>query len=336
MAAAQLLAPAIGKRLACTHMGVAPATFYRQARGRMHGPRPKPPRQPRALSDDERAEVLDVCHSSRFVDSAPGEIVATLLDEGTYLASERTFYRVLGASGEVRERRNQLTHPSYAKPELIAKAPNEVWSWDISDLKGPMKGSKFKLYKILDIYSRYVVGWMVAHKESKALAERLIAETIDKQNVTRDQLTLHADNGPSMTSRPVAFLLADLGVTNSHSRPHTSNDNPFSEAGFKTLKYRPDFPDRFTDIIHARDHCHTFFTWYNQSHRHSGIAMMTPEQVHYGRAAIVHERRSKVLAGAFNAHPERFMKGMPSAKMIPEAVWINPPVQDSPLPEGGH
>ena len=242
MSAAVQAVPYVGVRRACAVFGVPPATFYRRRRGRPRGPRPKPTPHPRALSDPERADVLEVCHSSRFVDAAPASIVATLLDEGTYLASERTFYRVLAASCEVRERRNQLTHPPYAKPELLATAPGELWSWDITDLRGPVKWSRFKLYKILDVYSRYVVGWMVAHRESATLAERLIAETLAKQGIGRDQLTLHADRGASMRSRPVAFLLADLGVTKSHSRPHTSNDNPFSEAAFKTLKYRPGPP----------------------------------------------------------------------------------------------
>ena len=295
MSAAQHAAPVIGVRHACRHFDVAPSTFYRRRRGRLYGPRAKPRRHPRALSDAERGSVLEVCHSSRFVDAAPASIVATLLDEGTYLASERTFYRVLAASGEVRERRNQLTHPPYAKPELLAQAPNELWSWDITDLKGPVKWSRFKLYKILDVYSRYVVGWMVAYRESATLAERLIAETLAKQGIGRDQLTLHADRGASMRSRPVAFLLADLGVTKSHSRPHTSDDNPYSEAAFKTLKYRPEFPDRFGSIEDARSFCRRFFDWYNTTHRHSGIAMMTPEMVHYGRAEIVRERRAKVL-----------------------------------------
>lgn len=335
MAATQQLAPAIGARPACRQMSVAPATFYRRRRGRPHGPRPKPKPHPRALSQAERTEVLDVCHSSRFCDAAPASIVATLLDEGTYLASARTFYRVLSASGEVRERRNQLTHPPYAKPELLATAPNELWSWDITDLRGPVKWSRFKLYKILDVFSRYVVGWMVAHRESATLAERLIAETIAKQNIARDQLTLHADRGASMRSRPVAFLLADLGVTKSHSRPHTSNDNPFSESAFKTMKYRPEFPDRFGSIEDARAFCRGFFDWYNTCHRHSGIAMMTPQMVHYGRAAEVRERRAKVLAGAFNAHPERFVNGMPEPQQVPEAVWINPP-QLGLSTEGGH
>lgn len=334
MAAALEVAPAIGARAACRQFTVAPATFYRRRRGRPHGPRPKPTPHPRALSDAERASVLEVCHSSRFVDAAPASIVATLLDEGTYLASERTFYRVLSASGEVRERRNQLTHPPYVKPELLATAP-ELWSWDITDLKGPVKWARFKLYKILDVFSRYVTGWMVAHRESATLAERLIAETIAKQAVGRDQLTLHADRGSSMRSRPVAFLLADLGITKSHSRPHTSNDNPFSEAAFKTLKYRPEFPDRFGSLEDARAFCRGFFDWYNTQHRHSGIAMMTPEMVHYGRAAEVAERRAKVLAEAFNAHPERFVNGFPEPRQVPDAVWINPP-QLALSKEGGH
>lgn len=326
MAAVERLAPAIGSKAACEQMAVKRATFYRRTRGRMHGPRPKPTPHPRSLSEGERAAVLEVCHSDRFINTAPGEIVATLLDESTYLASERTFYRVLAASGEVRERRNQLTHPPYVKPELLAVAPNEVWSWDITDLRGPVKWSRFKLYKILDIYSRYVTGWMLAHIESKVLAERLIGATLASQGIGRDQLTIHADNGSAMRSRPVAFLLADLGVTKSHSRPHTSNDNPFSEAAFKTMKYRPEFPDRFGSFEDAHSFCASFFDWYNREHRHSGIAMMTPEMVHYGRAGIVQEKRSKVLAEAFNAHPERFVKGMPTARMIPDAVWINPPV----------
>ena len=336
MDAAADLAPVIGARGACAHLGVAPATFYRRRRGRPHGPRPKPKPQPRALTKAERAQVLEVCHSSRFVDAAPASIVATLLDEGTYLASERTFYRLLSASGEVRERRNQLTHPPYAKPELLAQAPNELWSWDITDLRGPVRWSRFKLYKILDVFSRYVVGWMLAHRESATLAERLIAETLHKQGIVRDQLTLHADRGASMRSRPVAFLLADLGVTKSHSRPHTSNDNPFSEAAFKTMKYRPTFPDRFGCIEDARSFCRTFFDWYNTAHRHSGIAMMTPEMVHYGRAAEVRQGRAKVLAEAFNAHPERFVRGMPDAKAVPAAVWINSPAQEMLSEEGGH
>lgn len=336
MTAATTLAPAIGPVRACDVTGVKRATLHRRLQGRRYGPRPMPPPHPRALSERERAVVLDACHTSRFVDRSPAEIVATLLDEGVYLASERTFYRILAANDEVRERRNQLRHPAYAKPELLAQAPGELWSWDITDLKGPQKWQRFKLYKILDVYSRYVVGWMVAPRESKTLAERFIAETLRKHGIEPDQLTLHADNGSSMKSKPVAFLLADLGVTKSHSRPHTSNDNPYSEAAFKTLKYSPAFPERFGSLEHARSFCREFFTWYNTAHRHSGIAMMTPEQVHFGRAALVAERRSKVLAEAFNAHPERFVHGMPAAKELPPAVWINPPAQRLLSEEGGH
>lgn len=335
MAAAITLAPSLGVAAACREMKVQRSGYYRRTKPRPYGPKRRPTPHPRALSDPERAEVLAVCHSSRFVDASPGEIVATLLDEGTYLGSERTFYRVLADAGEARERRNQLTHPAYARPELLATSPNELWSWDITDLKGPVKWSRFKLYWILDVYSRLAVGWMVADRESSALAERLIAETIAKQNIERDQLTIHADRGSSMKSRPVAFLMADLGVTKSHSRPHTSNDNPYSEAGFKTMKYRPNFPDRFGSLQDAREFCRGFFDWYNTQHRHSGIAMMTPEQVHYGRAPMVHERRAKVLAKAFNEHPERFVAGMPEPQDLPEAVWINPPI-DGLLPEGGH
>jgi len=333
MAAAQELAPALGVTGACRMMDIPRSSYYRRQRPRPYGPRLKPTSHPRALHPDERTSILEICHSSRFTDAAPASIVATLLDEGIYLGSERTFYRVLAQAGESRERRNQLTHPAYVRPELLATSPNELWSWDITDLKGPVKWSRFKLYWILDVYSRYAVGWMVAHRESAALAERLISETADKQQIVQGQLTVHADRGSSMRSRPVALLLAELGVTKSHSRPHTSNDNPYSEAGFKTMKYRPDFPDRFGSIQDARAFCRGFFEWYNTAHRHSGIAMMTPEQVHYGRSGIVLERRAKVLAEAFNAHPERFVAGMPQPQELPGAVWINPPLE--PFSKGG-
>lgn len=334
MDAAIQMAPAVGVSAACQIVGVHRSSFYRKARP-MFGPKPRPAPHPRALGEPERTSILEVCHSSRFTDEAPASIVATLLDEGTYLGSERTYYRVLAAHGEVGERRRQLTHPAYAKPELLATSANELWSWDISDLRGPAKWTTFKLYWILDVYSRYAVGWMVAHRESAMLAERLIAETAAKQKIEPGQLTVHADRGSSMRSRPVALLLAELGVTKSHSRPHTSNDNPYSEAGFKTMKYRPNFPARFGSIQDARAFCKDFFDWYNAVHRHSGIAMMTPEQVHYGRSGEVLERRAKVLAAAFNAHPERFVRGMPEPAELPGAVWINPPL-DLHFPEGGH
>ena len=316
-------------------MDIPRASYYRRSKPKPYGPRIRPTPHPRALGQAERAEILQVCHSSRFTDAAPASIVATLLDEGSYLGSERTFYRVLAAAGQVRERRNQLTHPAYVKPELLATSANELWSWDITDLKGPAKWTAYKLYWILDVYSRYAVGWMVAHRESAALAERLIFETAQKQRIEQGQLTVHADRGSSMRSRPVALLLAELGVTKSHSRPHTSNDNPYSEAGFKTMKYRPDFPDRFGSIQDARAFCRGFFDWYNTVHRHSGIAMMTPEQVHYGRSGIVLERRAKVLADAYNLHPERFVAGMPAPQELPAAVWINPPLEPFSK-EGGH
>jgi putative transposase len=269
--------------------------------------------------------VRDVLHEPRFVDLAPAEVVATLLDEGTYLASERTMYRILAEGGQTGERRNQLTHPRHARPELLATRPNELWSWDITKLLGPARWTYSYLYVILDVFSRYVVGWMVAHAEQAALAERLLAATCAKQQITAGQLTVHADRGSSMSSKPVAFLLADLGVTKTHSRPHVSNDNPYSESQFKTLKYRPGFPDRFGSIQDARAFCQQFFSWYNAEHRHSGIAMMTPQAIHYGRAARLHQARTQVLAAAYAAHPERFVRRPPEPKPLPTAVWINPP-----------
>jgi putative transposase len=287
-----------------------------RAPGRVH---------PRALSVAEQQAVLELLHAPRFRDTAPAAVYATLLDEGVYLASERTMYRLLAAAGETRERRNQLVHPVYTKPELLATGPNQVWSWDITKLLGPAKWTYYYLYVLLDIYSRYVTGWMVAHAEQAALAERLIAETIAKQGVPAGQLTLHADRGASMTSKPVAFLLADLGVARTHSRPHVSNDNPYSEAQFKTLKYRPGFPDRFASIEAARVFCQDFFRWYNTEHRHSGIGMLPPEAVHHGRAEAMHQARARVLADAQAAHPERFVRQPPRPPRLPTAAWINPP-----------
>jgi putative transposase len=256
-----------------------------------------------------------------------------LLDEGRYLCSERTMYRVLAENAEVRERRDQLRHPKYQTPELLATAPNQLWSWDITKLLGPQKWTYFYLYVILDVYSRYVVGWMLAHRETAALAERLIRETCERQGIQRDQLTIHADRGTSMTSKPVALMLADLGVTKSHSRPHVSNDNPFSEAQFKTMKYRPDFPERFGAIEDGRAHCADFFGWYNTEHRHGGLGLVTPHDVHYGLASTRLEARNAVLASAFAAHPERFPAGAPSAGVIPAEVWINKPKTPSPTEE---
>jgi putative transposase len=324
------LAPVVGTSAACAALAVSRATHYRRRLGPRHGPPAPRPTPARALSPDERATVLETLHADRFIDSAPAEVVATLLDEGTYLASERTMYRVLAAHDEVRERRAQLRHPAYAAPELLATRPNELWSWDITKLKGPATWTGYQLYVILDVFSRYVPGWMVAHRESAALAERLLADTCAKQGIARDTLTVHADRGSSMTSKPVALLLADLGIAKTHSRPHVSNDNPYSEAGFKTLKYRPGFPDRFGSIEDARAFCVGFFAWYNQQHRHSGIAMFTPADVHHDRAAALHEARGLVLAHAYAAHPERFVKGLPRAEPVPTQVWINEPKKEAP------
>ncbi len=287
---------------------------------------------PRALSFAEQQTVLDALHSPRFQDAAPAAVYATLLDEGTYLASERTMYRLLATEGETRSRCDQLVHPTYTKPELLATAPNQVWSWDITKLLGPAKWTYFYLYVILDVYSRYVVGWMVAHREQAELAERLIAVTIANQEIPAGQLTLHADRGSSMTSKPVAFLLADLGVTKTHSRPHVSNDNPYSEAQFKTSKYRPGFPARFASIEEARAFCQDFFRWYNAEHRHSGIGLLAPEVVHYGQAQDAYDARSQVLATAYAAHPERFVRQAPRPPQLPTAAWINPPQPTSDVP----
>ena len=334
MDAAATLAPAAGTAAACRALGVSRASFYRRRRPSScpESPSSVPAAStatvrcsPRALGASERQAVLDTLHSPRFRDAAPAQVYATLLDEGVYLASERTMYRILAQVGETSERRNQLTHPAYHKPELLATGPNQVWSWDITKLRGPAKWTYFYLYVILDIYSRAVVGWMVAHREQAALAERLIAETAAKQGIRPGQLTVHADRGSSMTSKPVAFLLADLGITKSHSRPYVSNDNPYSESQFKTLKYRPGFPDRFLSMEEARSFCQTFFPWYNREHRHSGIGLLTPDTVHSGQAEVVYANRHRVLTAAYTAHPERFVNQEPVPPQLPTAAWSNPP-----------
>ena len=326
MTAVDAVAPDLGATQACRALGISRATLYRRRRPpappASSSPRPRPPR---ALSEAERQAVRAVLWAPRFVDLAPAEVVATLLDEGTYLASERTMYRILAQAGQTGERRNQLTHPRRARPELLATRPNELWSWDITKLLGPATWTYYYLYVVMDVFSRYVVGWMVAHAEQAVLAERLLAETTAKQQILPGTLTVHADRGSSMTSKPVAFLLADLGVTKTHSRPHVSNDNPYSESQFKTLKYRPGFPARFGSLQDARSCCQQFFTWYNRQHRHAGIAMMTPEAVHHGRAAQLHQARAQVLAAAYAVHPERFVHRPPEPKPLPTAVWINPP-----------
>ena len=330
MGAVNYLAPAVGLTRACRTMHVPRSTVYRTDERRRHlvapraaaAPRPAPPL---ALSATEREALQTVLCSARFADSAPATIYATLLDEGAYLGSVRTMYRLLTTDGQSRERRNQLTHPAYAKPELLATGPNEVWSWDITKLRGPLKWSYFHLYVILDIFSRYVVGWMIAPRESAELAEQLIADTIAKQDVEPGTLTLHADRGTSMRSKVVAQLLVDLEVSKSHSRPYVSDDNPFSESNFKTLKYRPDFPERFGCIEDARAHCQQFFHWYNDCHRHSGIGLMTPQAVHHGHAKALFKQRANTLTAAFVAHPNRFKGNCPQPPKLPIAAWINPP-----------
>jgi len=315
-------APSLPVVASCSALRVPRATFYRSKR--MRPPR-APRRQRRALSAAERGAVLDVLHESRFADLAPAQVYAALLDEGHYHCSERTMYRILAAHREVRERRNQLRHPAYAKPHVVANRPNELWTWDITKLLGPRKWTYFYLYVVLDVYSRYVVGWMVAHRELSSLAQRLLADCCRRQNVQPDQLTIHADRGTSMMSKPVALLLADLGVTKSHSRPKTSNDNPFSEAHFKTMKYRPTFPARFGCVEDARSHCADFFAWYNEEHHHVGIGLLTPSDVHAGRTEQRLAQRAVALRAAFEQHPERFPHGLPTPPKPPTEVWINKP-----------
>ena len=333
MSALNELAPEIGLAPACAALRINRARIYRQdARRRLlispRQPTPRPP-APLALSAPERQGLLDALYSERFADCAPRTVYARLLDEGVYLASVRTMYRLLVGEGQSRERRNQRVHPAYAKPELLAVQPNEVWSWDITKLKGPGKWSCYHLYVILDIFSRYVVGWMIALRESAQLAEQLIADTLAKYHIAPGTLTLHADRGTSMRSKPVAALLVDLEVTKTHSRPHVSDDNPYSEAQFKTLKYRPEFPERFGSIEDARAHCQHFFPWYNTAHCHSGIGFITPESVHYGRAQALFQHRAQTLDVAFLAHPTRFKGNAPQPPRLPTAAWINPPKQET-------
>ncbi len=317
-------APRLGVLATCAAFGVAPATYYRSL-APVYGPRLPRPSPPRRLVESERKGVLDVLHEPRFADLAPAEVYATLLEEGRYLCSIRTMHRILAEHGELRERRDQLRHATYAKPELMATAPNQLWSWDITKLRGPAKWTYYHLYVLLDVFSRYVVGWMVAHRESATLAKKLIAETCAGEGIHPGSLTLHADRGSSMRSKPVAFLLADLGVTKTHSRPHVSNDNPFSESHFKTLKYRPDFPDRFGAIQHSRAHCRDFFRWYNAEHHHVGLGMLTPADVHHGLVEQRVAERQTVLDTAYSAHPERFPHGHPAAPRPAREVWINKP-----------
>jgi len=309
---------------ACRALGVSRASFYRWRSGPVERTGQRRP-SPRALLPAEKVNVLAVLHDPRYVDKAPAEVYAARLDEGHYDCSIRTMYRILEEVDEVRERRRQLRHPHYVRPELLAVAPNQVWSWDITRLRGPEKWHHYHLYVVLDIFSRYVVSWLVAERETSQLAQLLLDHAIRAQRIRPGQLTIHADRGTAASSRPVAYLLAELGVTRTHSRPHNSNDNPYSEAQFKTLKYRPDFPDRFGSLEDAQAFCRRFFQWYNHEHYHSGLALLTPATVHFGRAEEVIRKRALVLQAAYAEHPERFVHGVPTPASPPAAAWINRP-----------
>jgi putative transposase len=316
----------LGVAPVCAALAVPRASYYRWQQPRVAAEAPKPPRRvPRALPPEERQHVLAILNDERFADLPPAEVYATLLDEGKYVCSVRTMYRILHEHAEVRERRRQLRHPHYQAPELLTTGPNQLWSWDITKLKGPVKWSYYYLYVILDVFSRYVVGWLAACRESATLAQRLIEQTCERQGIAEDQLTIHADRGPAMIAKSVALLLADLGVTKTHSRPHVSHDNPFSESQFKTLKYHPEFPDRFGSLPDTRSFLGDFFLWYNTMHHHSALGWLTPYDVHYGLAETRHAAREEALRKAFAATPERFVRGLPVPPPLPQAVWINKP-----------
>jgi putative transposase len=337
--AVEQLAQTVNLCQACAVLGVPRSAIYRARRSPLAAP-PAPKTWPaRTLSLAERESVRQTLNSQRFQNDAPREVYATLLDEGRFLCSVRTMYRILAENAEIRERRDQLRHPAYTKPELLATGPNQVWSWDITQLRGPAKWTYYYLYVMLDIFSRYVVGWLLAEQESSDLAQELIAASCAKQAIRPDQLTIHADRGSPMIAKPVAQLMVDLGVAESHSRPHVSDDNPYSEAQFKTLKYRPDYPDRFGSPMDARQWAQGFFPWYNNDHHHSGLGLMTPAAVHYGRASQIYTERQRVLQLAYAEHPERFVKGLPAPPALPMAVWINPPkpgaaLEGAPGPTG--
>lgn len=329
------LATMTGVAEACRVLGIPRSSLYRLRKPANESLKParKRANSPRALDEMERETVRTVLNSERFQDQAPREVYATLLDEGVYHCHWRTMYRLLSEQDAVRERRNQLRHPAYSRPELLATAPNQLWSWDITKLRGPAKLTYYYLYVMLDVFSRYVVGWMVAEHESAALAEELIAAACTRQEIRASQLTIHADRGAAMTAKSVALLMSDLGVTKSHSRPHVADDNPYSEAHFRTLKYAPTYPDRFGALLDARQWSHGFFTWYNQEHHHSALALLTPADIHYGRAAEKLVQRQFILQQAYAEHPERFVQGQPLPTQPPGAVWINQPAAPTPLAE---
>jgi putative transposase len=321
--------PMLGTRAACAAVGRPRATHYRRQAPPTPASTTARPAPPNKLTAAEMGRILDVLRSPRFVDLSPAQVFHILLDEGTYLASVSSFYRLLRAAGEVRERRRQATHPPRVRPELVARRPLVVWSWDITKLKGPRRGEYYDLYVVLDIFSRYIVAWCVAPSESGELAKELIADAVAHQQVPPGQLTVHADRGSSMTSNPVVELLAFLGIGRTHSRPHVSNDNPYSEAQFKTLKYCPAFPERFGCIEDARAFCETFFAYYNHEHRHSGIGYHTPASVHYGTATEVRAQRQDTLDAAYAVNPARFRHRPPQPPKLPTVAWINEPTEDT-------
>jgi putative transposase len=319
---------------ACRSLCVPRSTFYRWQKPGVTAPTPKPKvPSPRALSPQEQAAVLDVLNSERFQDHAPRQVYATLLDDGIYVCHWSSMYRILSRNQQVSERRNQLVHPAVVKPHLVATAPNQVWSWDITKVLGPRKHTFYYLYTILDVYSRYVPGWLLADRESEDLATELVRETCRKQHIPLGQLTLHADRGSAMTAKPLALLLSDLGVAKSHSRPRVANDNPYSEAQFKTMKYRPDYPEFFGSLLDARTWAQGFFQWYNHAHKHSALCLLTPAVVHYGHADAVLRARQTVRQQAYAAHPQRFVKGPPILPSLPPEVWINRPQPVLPVAE---
>jgi len=334
MAALDQLRPLVGMKQACQVLAVPRATWYRRWRRRLFPPfgpssEKGQRRSPRALSENEQSTVLACLHEERFQDCSPAQVYAALLDEGRFHCSIRTMYRLLETHGESCERRDHLTHPPYQKPELLATQSNQLWSWDITKLRGPVKWTVYHLYVILDVFSRYVVGWMIAHRESAELARRLIEHSCRAQKIAPGQLTVHADRGSSMKSKPVALLLADLGVVKTHSRPHVSDDNPYSESQFRTMKYRPEFPDRFGCIQDSRAFSQGFFRWYNEEHRHSGLGLLTPAMVHHHQTALILEQRQTVLDAAYRVHPERFVHQAPKPPAVPTEVWINKPLNSN-------